>query len=122
MNPQRGEIYWAPFGEGKERCVVIVSRDILNDGHCVIVVPFTSQKLDKRKGLPSCVFFHAGQNGLTKDCVAKTDEITRILKTEINWERGKIGRLSAPQMQKIVDAVRYTIRDETLSGTSGSSR
>ncbi|HEY4761725.1 MAG TPA: type II toxin-antitoxin system PemK/MazF family toxin [Thermoguttaceae bacterium] len=115
MNPQRGEIYLVPFGqEGKPRPVVIVSRDTLNGGNYVIVVPFTTQKLEERKGRQSCVFFNAGEGSLSQDCVAKTDEIQRIFKTEIDWVRGRIGRFSQDQMSKIVRAIRFVIRDDEL--------
>lgn len=115
MAPQRGDIYWLPFGqEGKERPVVVVSRDPLNEGDFVVVVPFTTQKLERRKLLKNCVFFRAGQCGLLEDCVAKADEITRILTTEINWQKGKLGRLLVPDMAKIVRAIRYVIRDDDL--------
>jgi mRNA-degrading endonuclease toxin of MazEF toxin-antitoxin module len=114
MNPQRGEIYLVPFGQGKPRPVVIISHDVLNGGDYVIVVPFTSQKLDVRKGLQSCVFFNAREGGLDKDCVAKADEIQRISKTEIDWRIGRIGRFSSEQMRKIVRAVRFVIQDEEL--------
>ncbi|MGW8256123.1 MAG: type II toxin-antitoxin system PemK/MazF family toxin [Thermoguttaceae bacterium] len=117
MNPQRGEIYNVPFGQGKPRPVVIVSRDNLNNGDYVIVVPFTTQKVEERKKLKDCVFFNAGEGQLKEHCVAKTDEITRILKTEIDWKIGRIGRLTVPQMSKIVRAIRYTIRDDELTNS-----
>jgi mRNA-degrading endonuclease toxin of MazEF toxin-antitoxin module len=112
MNPQRGEIYLVPFGQGKPRPVVIVSRDTLNGGDYLIVIPFTTQKLDERKGRQSCVFFNSGEGGLSQDCVAKADEIQRIFKTEIDWKTGRIGRFTPQQMDKIVRAVRFVIRDD----------
>ena len=51
---------------------------------------------------------------MTKDCVAKADEITRIMRTEINWTKGKLGRLPNDYMSKIIRAVRYVIRDPEL--------
>jgi mRNA-degrading endonuclease toxin of MazEF toxin-antitoxin module len=119
MNPQRGEIYFLPFGDGKERPVVIVSRDILNTGDYVVVVPFTARKLDTRKGLQSCAFFERGEGGLKEDCVAKADEVTRIRKTEIDWTKSPMGRLRGEQMKRIVRAVRYVIRDESLDEKTG---
>ena len=114
MNPQRGEIYFLPFGEGKTRPVVVVSRDTLNAGSGVLVVPFTTQRLEDRKNRQYCVFFHSGEGGLRKDCVAKTDELTVLDKNEINWKEGSIGRLTQEQMQKIVRAIRYAVRDDEL--------
>ena len=114
MNPQRGQIYFLPFGEGKRRPVVIVSRDSLNAGDSILIVPFTSQKLPERRQQAQCVFFEAGKYGLSEDCVAKTDEITRIPKSAIDWSRGVIGRLPNEEMLRIVRAVRYVMRDDDL--------
>ena len=118
MQPQYRDIYSLPFGQGKERRVVVVSRDTLNGGDYVVVVPFTTQKLDERKKLPSCVFVPggiAGPHGVTKDCIAKADEISRILKNEIDWTQGKKGRLPTEYMEQIIKAIRYVIRDPDLS-------
>jgi len=115
MNPERGALYYLPFGDGKMRPVVVVSRDNLNAGDFVVVVPFTTQKLERRRHLDSCAFFHAGEGGLKEDCVAKADEITRIQKVEIDWRAGRLGRLTNDQMKRIVRAIRFVIRDESLS-------
>ena len=116
---QRADVFYAPFGEGKPRPVVVVSRDDLNRGDYVVVVPFTTQKLDNRGGLQSCVLFRAGESGLARDCVAKTDEITFVSITELDWKRGRVGRVLAPRMNEIVRAIRYMIRDDDLQGPSG---
>ena len=63
MQPQYGDVYLMPFGEGKARPVVIVSRDSLNGGDYVVIVPLTTQKLDQRKNLPSCAFIPGGTAG-----------------------------------------------------------
>ncbi len=94
--------------------MIVVSRDDHNCGDNVVVVPFTTQKLDKRRNLPSCVFFAAGESGLAHDCVAKTDEITSVAVMEFDWARGRIGRVLAPRMKDVVRAIRYMIRDDEL--------
>jgi mRNA-degrading endonuclease toxin of MazEF toxin-antitoxin module len=119
---QRGDVFYAPFGEGKPRPVVVVSRDDLNRGGSVVVVPFTTQKVDNRRSLPWCVFFPAGESGLAYDCVAKTDEIAHVTITDLDWRRGRTGRLLAPRMNEIVRAIRYTIRDADLQGPSSQSQ
>ena len=111
---QRGDVFYAPFGEGKPRPVVVVSRDDLNRGDYVVVVPFTTQKLENRGVLQFCVLFKAGESGLAQDCVAKTDEITFVSVTELDWKRGRVGRVLAARMKEIVRAVRYMIRDDDL--------
>jgi mRNA-degrading endonuclease toxin of MazEF toxin-antitoxin module len=113
---QRGDVYYAPFGQGKPRPVVVISRDDLNRGDYVVVVPFTTQRLVQRGGLQWCVPFKAGESGLVQDCVAKTDEITFVATTDLDWKRGRVGRILAARMSEIVRAIRNMIRDDELPG------
>ncbi len=71
----RGDVYWTKSNSEQLRPVLIVSRTEMNRGSGVVVVPFYSQQIEKRRALESCVFFQAGDGGLKKDCVAKCDEI-----------------------------------------------
>ena len=112
MNLQPGDIYHAKFGQGKARPVVVVSRANLNSGKYVIVVPFTTQRLDKRRTLDSCEFFKSGEHGLTEDCVAKADEITFIDKISIDSRKGRLGALPKDRMTDIVKAIRYVVNDD----------
>lgn len=131
---ERGQVYWlsrqalrtdqaAPENPSiavvsdalKDRPIIIVSRDELNRGIGVLAVPFYSQQLEKRKTFKSCVHFSAGESGLPKECVAKCDEISEYDKTEIDFRRGPIGRAKPEKMRQIVDAIRYCIRDESLT-------
>ena len=114
MDPQRGEIYWLPFGTGKKRPVIVISRDTLNSGHFVVVVPCTRVKVEERKHREDYVFVPARTGGLREDSVVAANEITRISKTEINWQDDKIGRLPAPNLQEVVRAIRFVIRDNDL--------
>lgn len=118
MQPvQRGQVYRLTSSDPNihNRPVVIVSRDELNGGHSVLLVPFYSQQLEKRTKLKHCVHFAAGEAGLDKECVAKADEVTCLEKTEINLKAGPIGSVKAQKMEKIVEAIRYSVRDHTLA-------
>ena len=64
-----GEIYLADTEAGK-RPAVVLSREELNRGHWIVAVRVTSAHFAVRSTLPHCVAFHAGEFGLTKDCVA----------------------------------------------------
>lgn len=78
QTPRRGQIFRLKSDEaGKPRRVLIVSITILNKGLTCTAVPFTSTKLTERRRYPSCVFFCAGESGLTMDCVAKCDDVTQ---------------------------------------------
>ncbi|MFO1019107.1 MAG: type II toxin-antitoxin system PemK/MazF family toxin [Planctomycetales bacterium] len=96
MRIRRGEVYWLkPDATGKQRPVVIISREDLNGGHSLVGVPFYSQQLEKRTQQAWCVFFAAGEGGLTKDCVAKTDEVSMIDKLDVDLQRGPLGIFDA---------------------------
>ena len=135
---QRGEIYWLPFGEPcqkldeetgapilgeagnvvletKKRPVIVVSRDNLNQGNYVVVVPCYSQDVDRRARFPNNVVLEKGEGGLTKRCVCRTDQITYIDKKLIDWAHDKLGRLTSNRMDEIVKAIRWVIRDSELS-------
>ena len=77
----------------------------------VVVVPFYSQQLEKRKRKKYCAFFSAGEGDLDRDCVAKADEIAMIQKTDLQLSH-RIGRFNAAQMSRIIEAIRYVIRDD----------
>lgn len=110
---ERGQVFlMKPDADGKQRPMVIVSRDDLNRGHSVVAMPCYSQQLDKRSKLPYCVLLRAGEGGLDKDCVVKADEIDTIEKTEFDVQRGAIGRLKPKRMAEILDALRYVVRDD----------
>jgi mRNA-degrading endonuclease toxin of MazEF toxin-antitoxin module len=66
--------------------------------------------------------FNVGDGGLDKACVAKADEISLIAKSEIDVKRGHIGRMKPEQMTRIIESVRYMLRDESLPAASPSVR
>ena len=112
-----GDLYLLKGNENdpddKKRPVLIVSRDTLNGGNSVLAIPFYSQQLEKRRNQPWCDFFTKEEGGLSKDCVAKTDELTTLDKTELDLVRGKIGKFKPPQMERVLNAVKYTLRITT---------
>ncbi|HEX7380253.1 MAG TPA: type II toxin-antitoxin system PemK/MazF family toxin [Pirellulales bacterium] len=110
---ERGQVFLLnPDADGKQRPMVVVSRDELNRGHSVIVMPCYSQQLDKRSKLRYCVFLEAGEGGLDKDCVVKADEIATLDKTRFDATRGALGRLKPKRMAEIAAALRYVVRDD----------
>jgi mRNA-degrading endonuclease toxin of MazEF toxin-antitoxin module len=112
MRPNRGEIYalkGGPDSGGKRRPVLIISNDVLNGGHSVLAIPFYSQQLDKRRGQKWCAEFAAGEAGLAKDCVAKTDEITLIDKLDIDLANGYVGKLDDSQLQRVIEALKWSL-------------
>lgn len=111
MRVQRGEIYKLKAdGTGKQRPVVIVSRDDLNGGHSVLAVPFYSQQLDKRSQQAWCAFFAAGEGGLSKDCVAKTDQVSVIDKLDLELQSGPVGIFDDAQIQRLMTALKWSLQ------------
>ena len=110
MKPLRGMLFrLKPDSQGKRRPVVVVSNDLLNGGDRVLVVPFYSQQVEKRKQQPWCVHFQAGDGGLEKECVAKTDELGMIDKLNLDLVNGFIGRFDDVQLQRVLDGIKWSL-------------
>jgi mRNA-degrading endonuclease toxin of MazEF toxin-antitoxin module len=109
MPPLPGEIYYADHGNDESRRVLVVSRAELNHGKYVTVVPFTSKRLDDRKYLPNCVFFHANEFGLTVDCVVQADQIAAIPIAVHDQDAGCIGTLPPERLEEVHEAIKYTL-------------
>ncbi|MEM6313420.1 MAG: type II toxin-antitoxin system PemK/MazF family toxin [Planctomycetota bacterium] len=107
---EQGDIYIADFDEAGMRPAVVVSRDELNRGHSILMVPFTSQNLDVRRNLPTCVLFRRGEFGLNKDCVAQCDAAARLNKRWI--ELPKVGKLDALTLRSVINAIGDVIAAE----------
>lgn len=109
---QLGEIYWWLDVAGGTRPVVVVSREEMNRGAYVVVVPFTSAKMGSRRKLANCIPFRAGQFGLTKDCVAQAEAVAQVRKVSIDLSSGALGRLDDEAMRDVIRAVGYVMASE----------
>jgi len=94
---------------GKRRPVLIVSPAFLNGGTYVTAVPFTSQQLDKRAKLKTCVMFYAGEFGLDEDCVAKTDDVTQYRLLDLRLSDGRIGEVDEAKMNLVSAALSFSL-------------
>jgi len=105
-----GEVYWAFFD--KPRPVVVVSREELNRGDYVVVLPLTTAQLALRRSLPSCVAIQGRVYGL-KDCVAQAEMITVLFRSDlIDPAEGPIATLADETMREIVRAVGFVMQAE----------
>jgi len=110
MTPRPGEVYWA-FSD-KRRPVVVVSREELNRGEYVVVLPLTTARLEVRRKLPNCVSIHGAKYGL-KDCVAQAEMISALSRSDLlDAEKGPIAKLDDEIMRNLVRAVGHVIRAE----------
>jgi mRNA-degrading endonuclease toxin of MazEF toxin-antitoxin module len=89
MNP--GEVYFADYGPAGTRPVIVVSRENLNRGERVVVVPCTTVKYESRKAYPNCVPFSQGQFGFTSVCVAQCEAINMLYKSDLDLTQGPSG-------------------------------
>ena len=104
--PKQGEIWWAVFFEGWERPSIVVSRNELNRGRLVLVVPCTSSRVQERIAYPNHVLIPSGTGDLTKDTIAQTHLIQPI---EVSYLEKKMGRLDIEQLAEILLAIAWSI-------------
>lgn len=104
--PKQGEIWRAIFHPGWERPAVVVSRDDLNRGKLVLIVPCTSSRVEERAAYANHVFIPAGVGGLTHDTIAQAHLIQPI---ETDYLETKLGELNSEQLAGILLAVAWTI-------------
>lgn len=106
---RQGQVYWWIADDGKRRPAVVVSREELNTGDYVSVVPFTTRDISVRARFPNCVLFRAGQCGLPRECVAQAEAIQYVLKDELDVEAGPIGILPPEMMRALVMALGHVL-------------
>ncbi len=104
--PKQGEIWWAEFQEGWERPALVVSRDELNRGRLILVVPCTSSFVKERAAYSNHVLFPAGVGGLTTDTIAQTHLIQPL---EVSSLVRRMGVLSQEQLAEVLLAIAWTI-------------
>ncbi len=100
---QPGEIYFARGEIGGRRPVIVISREPLNRGRYVVVVGLTTQEVSRRRHLPNCVAFRAGEFGLTRACVAQAEAITSLPNNLLDDH--PIGRLDDLTLRSVIKAV-----------------
>jgi mRNA-degrading endonuclease toxin of MazEF toxin-antitoxin module len=91
---------------------VVVSRQSLNRGKYVVIVPFTTTNLEVRRRQRSCVSFDEGDFGLTKDCVAQAEAIAQVRTVLLDANAGPLGYLDDDAMRDLVRAIGHVIESE----------
>lgn len=104
--PKPGEIWWASFHEGWERPALVVSRNELNRGRLVLVVPCTSSQVEERAAYSNHVLLPSGSGGLTKDTIAQTHLIQPI---EVSGLERKFGIVSDEQLAEVLLAIAWSV-------------
>jgi len=105
----QGEIYWALTPDGKKRPVIVVSRDDLNRGDYAVCVLITSAHVERRRDLPNCVPFRAGEYGLDRDCIAQAEAVTFLELHDLDTSSGPIGVLDGDRLRALVHALGHVL-------------
>jgi mRNA-degrading endonuclease toxin of MazEF toxin-antitoxin module len=105
-DPIQGEIWWTSFYEGGERPSIVVSRNELNRGRLILVVPCTSSRVQERAAYPNHVLIPSGTGELTKDTIAQTHLLQPI---EMSFLERKMGKLTIEQLAEILLAIAWSI-------------
>lgn len=104
--PKQGEIWWTLFYEGWERPSIVVSRNDLNRGRLILVVPCTSSRVKERATYPNHVLIPSNTGELTRDTIAQTHLIQPI---EVSYLERKMGKLNIDQLAEILLAIAWSI-------------
>jgi mRNA-degrading endonuclease toxin of MazEF toxin-antitoxin module len=89
--------------------VVVASREDLNRGDPVVAAIITSAKFATRSKLPNCVPLHAGQFGLTKDCVVQGESVFNAPIINLDQASGPVGKLDDVTMRDVIKAIGYVM-------------
>ncbi|MEK7270345.1 MAG: type II toxin-antitoxin system PemK/MazF family toxin [Planctomycetota bacterium] len=100
-----GQIFWADLDTEDRRPVLVVSKESLNRGGFVVVLPFTSARFAERSRYATSVPFSTNECGLPKDCVAQAEGITVAAVSSLDLATGPIGEVPEEKMREIVRAV-----------------
>jgi len=105
-HPRQGEVWLVNFTEGWERPAVVVSRDELNRGTLILVVPCTSQEAELRAAFPNHVPLPSGRGGLAKDSVAQAQ---LVQPAHISWFLNRLGAVDDDTLCEVLAAVAWVI-------------
>ena len=78
MSISQGDVWQVYFAEGDERPGVVVTRNELNNGRWLLVVPCTATRVEERTRYSNNVLLPAGTGGLRKDSIAQVHLIQPI--------------------------------------------
>jgi mRNA-degrading endonuclease toxin of MazEF toxin-antitoxin module len=102
----------ADFGPAGPHPVIVISRESLNRGSYVLVVPCTSSRFAVRSKLASCVPFLAGEFGFTVDCVAQCENMLSIDLMQLDLQAGPRGVVDDKRLRDVVKAIGYVIESD----------
>ncbi len=111
MSPRQGSVWRVdiPTDTKQGRPVIVVSREEMNRGKDVLIVPTYTSNLSAKRGRPSYVFLPRGTGGLPEDCVAQTAHAHTV---EVSELRDEMGVLDSSYVGQIVRALGWVMQAE----------
>jgi len=100
----------------KRRRVVIVSRETLNRGHYVVVVPIYSVKDEVDRRAPNnCPLLASKYECIDRESFIAAEEIHFVRQQDIDGSTGPLDRLSDDDWGRLVTAIGYMIDADCFS-------
>jgi len=103
---RQGEVWLVHFHEGWERPSIVVSRNQLNRGELILVVPCTSSEVARRRVFPNQVFLPQGEAGLATDSVAQTH---LVQPAHVSWFMQRLGALAPEDLGEVLRSIAWVI-------------
>jgi mRNA-degrading endonuclease toxin of MazEF toxin-antitoxin module len=104
--PCQGEVWLACLTDGPERPAIVVSRNELNRGRLVLVVPCTTARVRERAALPNHVLLRQGEAGLPAESVAQAHLIQHL---DAALLVRRLGRLCAERLAEVLLAIAWSV-------------
>jgi len=102
----QGDVWQINFAEGYERPGVVVTRNELNFGQLVLVVPCTSRQIEERAKHRNNVILQPGTGGLDARSAAQVHLIQPVAREWFLWKRG---RLTDEKLGEVLQALAWAV-------------
>jgi mRNA-degrading endonuclease toxin of MazEF toxin-antitoxin module len=102
----QGSIWQVDLGEGDARPCIVVSREALNRGQLVLVVPCTTSNVQEKVRFPNHVRLVAGAAGLPRESAAMTHLVQPVETTSLGQ---RFGQLSDEDLTRVLHGLAWTV-------------
>lgn len=106
MKIAQGDVWQINFAEGFERPGVVVTRNELNAGRLILIVPCTSSRVHERARHRNNVPIESGMAGLTSTSVAQVHLIQPV---DRDWFLRKRGTIGDEKLSEILQALAWAV-------------
>jgi mRNA-degrading endonuclease toxin of MazEF toxin-antitoxin module len=106
MELAQGNVWNIAFEEGFDRPGIVISRNELNKGRLILVVPCTSSQVEKKARYRNHVLLEAGAGGLIYPSVAQVHLIQPV---DRQYFLQKLGHLRDEQLSAVLQALAWAV-------------